>query len=285
MDQINMPLIDSQHLFLLFIFYSFVGWICEEIWVSSLYRKIEKRGMLHGPICPIYGFGALIILFGIYPWRETWFRLFVASAILASILEYFSSWLLETIFHTKWWDYSAHKFNLNGRICLLNSCAFGLGGVALEHFLHPIAVNLIFAPKIQPFIPSIYYAFSTILGIDVIFTIKRLVRFSETMEKLKMFGEQLKEKYGSESWFADTNLHTMIQSVKARIESGSIQASEKMRERLEKFSRRQRNEESLFRKFPTMSSREYKLPLDHIKQTLKEYIEKKCNERLSKIRK
>ena len=199
--------------------------------------------MLHGPICPIYGFGALIILFGIYPWRETWFRLFVASAILASILEYFSSWLLETIFHTKWWDYSAHKFNLNGRICLLNSCAFGLGGVALEHFLHPIAVNLIFAPKIQPFIPSIYYAFSTILGIDVIFTIK------------------------------------------ARIESGSIQASEKMRERLEKFSRRQRNEESLFRKFPTMSSREYKLPLDHIKQTLKEYIEKKRNERLSKIRK
>ena len=97
MNQINMPLIDSQHLFLLFIFYSFVGWICEEIWVSSLYRKIEKRGMLHGPICPIYGFGALIILFGIYPWRETWFRLFVASAILASILEYFSSWLLETI--------------------------------------------------------------------------------------------------------------------------------------------------------------------------------------------
>ena len=209
----------------------------------------------------------------------------MASAILASILEYFSSWLLETIFHTKWWDYSAHKFNLNGRICLLNSCAFGLGGVALEHFLHPIAVNLIFAPKIQPFIPSIYYAFSTILGIDVIFTIKRLVRFSETMEKLKMFGEQLKEKYGSESWFADTNLHTMIQSVKARIESGSIQASEKMRERLEKFSRRQHNEESLFRKFPTMSSREYKLPLDHIKQTLKEYIEKKRNERLSKIRK
>ena len=61
MNQINMPLIDSQHLFLLFIFYSFVGWICEEIWVSSLYRKIEKRGMLHGPICPIYGFGALII--------------------------------------------------------------------------------------------------------------------------------------------------------------------------------------------------------------------------------
>ena len=100
-----------------------------------------------------------------------------------------------------------------------------------------------------------------------------------------MFGEQLKEKYGSESWFANTNLHTMIQSVKARIESGSIQASEKMRERLEKFSSRQRNEESLFRKFPTMSSREYKLPLDHIKQTLKEYIEKKRNERLSKIRK
>lgn len=282
MSQINTSLIDSQHLFLLFIFYSFAGWICEELWVSSLYKKIEKRGMLHGPVCPIYGFGALIILFAVYPWRETWLRLFAASAILASILEYFSSCLLEAIFHTKWWDYSGHKFNLNGRVCLLNSCAFGLGGVALEHFLHPIATKLIFAPEIQKFIPAVYYIFSAALGIDVLFTIKRLVRFSETMEKLKMFGEQLKEKYGGESWFKDTSLHTMIQSVKARIESGSIQASEKMRERLEKFSRRQRNEERLFRKFPTMSSREYSLPLDHIRQTLKERIEKKRIEKMAK---
>ncbi|MGN0729751.1 putative ABC transporter permease [Treponema sp.] len=280
-----MPSIDTQHLFLLFIFYSFAGWIGEEIWVSVLYRKIEKRGMLHGPLCPIYGFGALIILFAIYPWRNTWLRLFVASAVLASILEYFSSWLLEMIFHTKWWDYSGHKFNLNGRVCLLNSCAFGAGGVAFGHFLHPLASDLVFSSGIQPFVPAAYYIFSTILGIDVLFTVKRLVRFSETMEKLKMLGEQLMEKYGSEPWFRDADLHAMIHSVKARIESGSIQANERLRQRLEKFSKRQRNEERLFRKFPTMSSREYRLPLDHIKQTFRESLESKKAQKLQAAKK
>ena len=113
----DIPQIPQQHLFLLFLLYSFVGWVCEEIWVSTLYRKIEKRGMLAGSVCPIYGFGALIILFAVYPWRGTWVRLFIASAVCASALEYFSSWLLETLFHTKWWDYSKQRFNLNGRVC------------------------------------------------------------------------------------------------------------------------------------------------------------------------
>lgn len=276
-----MPSIDTQHLFLLFLFYSFIGWILEEIWVSVLYKKIEKRGMLHGPVCPIYGFGALIILFGVYPWRETWLRLFIASVILTSILEYVSSWILESIFHTKWWDYSNHKCNLNGRICLLNSCAFGLGGVALEHFLHPAAMSLIFFSPVQPYIPALYYCLSAVFALDILLTVRRLVQFSETMEKLKMFGEQLREKYEGEEWFKDGSLHTMIQSLKERHEAHKVQLTGKLRERLEKFSRPQKNAERLFRKFPSMSSVEYRLPLEHIRQTLKERIEEKRAQRKS----
>lgn len=278
----RIPQIDQEHLFLLFLFYSFTGWLLEEIWVSVLYRKIEKRGMLHGPVCPIYGFGALAILFGVYPWRETWLRLFLASAILSSALEYFSSWLLETIFHTKWWDYSAHKFNLNGRICLLNSTAFGLGGVAAVHFIQPFAERLIFARNFQPYVSAAYYVLSAVFAADIIFTVKRLVKFSETMEKLKMFGEQLKEKYGGEEWFCDSSLHEMILSLKKKMETDSIQVNEKIRMRLEKFSRPMKSEEKLFRKFPTMSSVEYKLPVEHIRETIKERIRAKKAERAQK---
>ena len=92
-------LIDSAHLFLFFLSYAFLGWICEEIWCTVKSRKITKRGMLHGPICPIYGFGSVLILYLLEPWRTTWVRLFFASVIVTSILEYFTSWLLEKLFH------------------------------------------------------------------------------------------------------------------------------------------------------------------------------------------
>lgn len=90
--------IDMQHLFIMFLIFSFVGWTCEEIYCSIGQRKLVKRGMLYGPICPIYGFGGVIIIYCLYPWRDTWVRLFFASMILTSVLEYFVSWLLEKIF-------------------------------------------------------------------------------------------------------------------------------------------------------------------------------------------
>ena len=271
----DIPQIPQQHLFLLFLLYSFVGWFCEEVWVSTLYRKIEKRGMLAGPVCPIYGFGALIILFAIYPWRDTWVRLFVASSVCASALEYFSSWLLETLFHTKWWDYSSHKFNLNGRICLLNSCAFGVGGVCLEHFLHPVALKIVFCKPLQPYIGVIYFVLSLVFAADVLFTIRRLVVFSEAMERLKMFSEQIKERYEGEAWFNADDLHATLSELKARLDEGKIQASQRMKERVEHFTDGLHGTEVFFRKFPTMTSRDYKAQLEHARLAFKENVERK----------
>ena len=271
----DIPQIPQQHLFLLFLLYSFVGWVCEEIWVSTLYCKIEKRGMLAGPVCPIYGFGALIILFAIYPWRGTWVRLFIASAVCASVLEYFSSWLLETLFHTKWWDYSKQHFNLNGRVCLLNSCAFGVGGVCLDHFLHPVALKIVFWQPVQPYIGAIYFVLSLVFASDVLFTIRRLVTFSEAMERLKMFSEQIRERYEGEAWFKADDLHTTLAELKARLDEGKIQASQRMKERVEHFTGSIRGTEVFFRKFPTMTSRDWKPQMEHARLAFKESVEKK----------
>src|SRR5574344_42831 len=206
--------IDMPHLFLMFLIFAFVGWSCEEVYGSIGQRKLVKRGMLYGPICPIYGFGGVIIIECLYPWRDTWVRLFFASMILTSVLEYFVSWLLEKIFHAKWWDYSQNPFNLNGRVCLLNSVLFGFLGIFEWHFLEPFVYKIVYWKVLQPWIEYIYVGLALILSTDILFTINKLVDFNKTMEKFKLFSEQLKERYKSESWFKSESMHTMLASIK-----------------------------------------------------------------------
>ncbi len=142
-----MPEIDWSQLdefFLYFLIYSFIGWFWE---VSiSLVRdhRFVNRGFLNGPYCPIYGCGALLFL---------WFNSFVgdpvlsffAGGLMACILEYITSFVMEKLFHARWWDYSKRPFNINGRVCLLGYIVFGAGAVLIR-YMHP---------GIQSFVESI----------------------------------------------------------------------------------------------------------------------------------
>lgn len=112
-----------EKLFLWFLFYSFCGWVYESILVSILERRPVNRGFLNGPLCPIYGAGAVgaVVVLGQV---HNPLVVFLFSMVGASILEYVTSWVMEALFHARWWDYSDYKFNLNGRICLLGrSCS------------------------------------------------------------------------------------------------------------------------------------------------------------------
>ena len=130
--------------FLIFILFSFIGWISEVIYVGvTSAHKFVNRGFLHGPLCPVYGFGGVVILMLPPSLYATWIPLFFASMILCTIVEYFVSWLMEKLFHTRWWDYSHYKIQLNGRICLLNSILFGFLGVVVIHFVYPLMIDLL----------------------------------------------------------------------------------------------------------------------------------------------
>jgi len=96
-----------------------------------------------GPYCPIYGFGALILLCILSEYKDDPISLFVTFAVYASVLEYFTSYLMEKLFNARWWDYTQNKFNVNGRICLENSLAFGMLGVILGYLVHPSMVYLL----------------------------------------------------------------------------------------------------------------------------------------------
>jgi len=136
----NLP--EIAHWFLIFIIYSFVGWVFEVIVAIFSSRKLTNRGFLVGPICPIYGVGAILIslLLGNV---ENVAAIFCVSMVGAATLEYFTSWAMEKLFHVRWWDYTNMPFNLNGRICLHASVAFGILGVLIVRYVNPFLLGVI----------------------------------------------------------------------------------------------------------------------------------------------
>ncbi|MDD4083810.1 MAG: putative ABC transporter permease [Sphaerochaetaceae bacterium] len=130
-----------------FFIYCVVGYICEVIYCGIPAKKFINRGFLHGPYLPIYGFGGLSIqllseLITTSGQSANIFVVFFCGMLLASIIEYIGSFILEKAFGIKLWDYSKHKFNLNGRICLLNSSLFGGLSVVAVFYLMPIITKL-----------------------------------------------------------------------------------------------------------------------------------------------
>lgn len=124
--------------FMIFFICSFIGYFMEVIWVFLGSKKLVNRGFLCGPIIPIYGIGAVLILFCLLRYYDDPVVVFVFGMIITSALEYFVSFLLEKLFHNKWWDYSNTKYNINGRICLRNSFAFGVLSLVIIYFVTPL---------------------------------------------------------------------------------------------------------------------------------------------------
>lgn len=184
-------MINSEIIF--FFVYCFIGWICEEIYCSILGKHIVNRGFLHGPYLPIYGFGAMSVLFLLNPFIHNIILLFFAGMVVTSIIEYIGSFLLEKIFHIKLWDYSSHFININGRVCLLNSTMFGILSIAMVYIIHPFISNII---DLLPEIAQYYIALVIALGMSFDFALSaaKMVSFNRALEEFKDRSEEVKEK-------------------------------------------------------------------------------------------
>lgn len=161
---------DLRTWFLLFMIYSFIGWIIEVIDIFIVTKKVINRGFLIGPYCPIYGYGSLFIIYFLHAYTKDPIVLFVMAVAICSILEYTTSYVMEKIFKARWWDYSDSRFNINGRICLETMIPFGIGGCLILYVANPIIMNfLTFIPSIiQTIIASILF---------IIFLVDNLVSF------------------------------------------------------------------------------------------------------------
>ena len=129
---------DICYFFLIFFLYSILGYFIECFCCSIIEKRIVlNRGFCLGPYLPIFGFSAIVITFLFYPYRDMPLLLFFLSACSCTMIEYITSYLLELIFHARWWDYKDKKFNINGRVCLSNSILFGVAGLFCVHVFTP----------------------------------------------------------------------------------------------------------------------------------------------------
>lgn len=135
--------ISVYHMLWYFIIYSISGWIMETIRVSYRQGRFVNRGFLHGTYCPIYGFGMCAIIIVLMPLRNHVMLIFIVGIVLATLLEYFTSWILEAVFHARWWDYRDRRYNINGRICLTISLAWGILSIIIIKGVHPFVERLI----------------------------------------------------------------------------------------------------------------------------------------------
>lgn len=123
--------------FLYFLTFSIIGWILETLFSFYSLGHFTKRGFLFGPLCPIYGWGALILIIFFSTYRKHNFKLFFYAAIIFSIFEYMVSFSMEALFSLKWWDYTKEFMNLNGRISIFYSFAWGIIAILFINLIYP----------------------------------------------------------------------------------------------------------------------------------------------------
>lgn len=124
------------HLFFMFFSYSVFGYIVETLFCSLIDKKIVfNRGFLIGPYLPIYGVASVLMTLVLTRYQNDFFNVFIMGAFICTTVEYLTSFILEKMFNTRWWDYTNQSFNVNGRVCLKNSVLFGIGGLAIVYFL------------------------------------------------------------------------------------------------------------------------------------------------------
>ncbi len=248
--------------FLVFIVYSFIGWLSEVAYCYLIVeRKLVNRGFLHGPLCPIYGFGALIVIYLLAPFRGNLAILFAMSVIWTTVLEYLTSWALEAVFSTKWWDYSDRRFNLHGRVCVRNSLLFGLMGVLAVHFVHPRIVEILSLLP-ERTLDAVAFAIASVLAVDLVLTLKTLIRIGEKLVALRELTERLRESVGIDAWFNERDLRGSLAKLRALALSDASGALGRLASRLEDALAHTGGMLRIFRAFPTMRSARHALQLD-----------------------
>lgn len=164
----------------IFFCYSFLGWILETTAAAFKHKHFANKGLINGPFCIIYGFTACLVSIFFHELSGVW--LFVASTIMATVVEWIAGHLIEKFFHEKWWDYSNHKWNLDGYISLAMSVIWGLlctlavswGNAMVLKIFHLIPV---LAGEI------VVWALSVLLVIDALATVIILQGRSKNRER------------------------------------------------------------------------------------------------------
>ena len=177
------------HLLWIFFIYAFLGWCTEVSYAALKTGRFVNRGFLNGPVCPVYGFGVVIVLWVLEPLRGNLLLLFLGSVALTSLLEWLTGFVLERLFHQRWWDYSQEPFNLGGYICLRFSIAWGLACLFVVKLLHPSVLWCIRTVP-YPMGVGLLALFSAVMAVDLAATVRTIARMNRQLSQLDELDER-----------------------------------------------------------------------------------------------
>lgn len=173
-----------------FLIYSCLGWCLEVVYAAVTTGKLVNRGFLNGPVCPIYGFGMVIVLYALTPLVDNTLLLYLGGVILPSALELVGGWALYKLYRIRWWDYSDYPFNIGGYICLEFCLLWGVGTLVVMRIVHPIIAGLVaMVPTLVGVIlMCILYA---VYATDVVATAIAASTLADTLDTMEKLGDSI----------------------------------------------------------------------------------------------
>lgn len=174
-----------------FFLYAFFGWCCEVCFAAAKDGIFVNRGFLNGPVCPIYGVGVSVVVLCLTPVRENILFLFIGSVLLTSALEWATGFVLERVFHQKWWDYSDMPGNLNGYVCPLFSLLWGLACLLVMRVFHPMVAKLVgWIPHTLGVV--LLCVFGAVFVADVVVTVLAMAKLTAKLRRLDEIARSIK---------------------------------------------------------------------------------------------
>lgn len=274
-----------------FFILAFTGWLGEVAYAALVEKKFVNRGFLNGPLCPIYGIGAISMYLLLQTFADNTMLLLLTSMLVGSVIEWVAGFLLEKIFHQKWWDYSDSPYNLHGYICLGFSTVWGLAGVVCVRYLMPFLLGLVnWIP--QPLGWILLSFFLVLLILDLVLTVISISGLQKKLNKLEVLSNNI--RMGSD--FIGKALSDTVQTAKEKYDELELKEkynnlSDKTKQELtelkEKYQEILQNLKQnkiqlrLIRAFPKATSSRYDEQLRHIREVF-DIISKKSSNFLEK---
>lgn len=273
---------ELYEIILCFFIYGFLGWCTEVAFAAAKEQRFVNRGFLNGPICPIYGVGVMAVVLLLTPYKNNILILYVASIIVVTALEWITGFILEKLFHSKWWDYSHMPLNLNGYVCLLFSLIWGVACVIIVKWIHPLIFKGIsFLPKWLG--TTLLIILMGIILVDVYVTVANILRMNRHLAKMEEIAAELRK-------IADELGANISEKILGAIErkddlaEGMQGYSEELKKRADELKEKYhdikfknaRSVRRILRAFPRMHSGKYKESMDDLREYFKKaYFKKK----------
>ena len=206
---------------LLFFIYAFLGWCMEVAFAACKSGRFVNRGFLNGPVCPIYGFGMVGVAVLLSPLKDNLLWMYLGSAVITTVIEYITGWMLERIFHAKWWNYSDMPLNIGGYVCLLFSLIWGALCVVIVRYVHPAIAGLV--EHLPNWLTIVLDGlFVSAIAVDLaatLATIRKLASRLSTLERMAGELHSLSDNIGRR--ISDSTL-----AAKSRVEAGEARLKE-----------------------------------------------------------